>query len=346
MKSLRLSSRHSPAVRVLDDHELPAALAVCAQDPVASVLAASRIEACIADPLQRGTGQVWGFPGTGPLEAVCWAGANLVPVVPTPAADILDAFAHQARVQGRLCSSIAGPADAVLGLWRRLEHAWSVPRDVRPNQPSLQIVGDPLIEPDPGVRHATLDDLDDLVPACVAMFEEEVGYSPIAFSGRAYTQRVRSLVTEQRSFIARASRPVPGPAPVAGDGPGAGAWSRTWAEAAAGTARGAASGMSAGTSSGTGARGRTAVGATGEIVFKAELGAVTSAVAQVQGVWVDPRHRGRGHSEPGMAAVVVAARREVAGIVSLYANAYNARALAVYRRVGFEQVGTFATVLF
>ena len=209
MKSLRLSSRHSPAVRVLDDEELPAALAVCAQNPVASVLAASRIEASIADPLQRGTGQVWGFPGTGPLEAVCWAGANLVPVVPTPAADILDAFAHQARVQGRHCSSIAGSADVVLGLWRRLEHTWSVPREVRPNQPSLTIGGDPLVEPDPGVRHATVDDLDDLVPACVAMFEEEVGYSPIAFSGRAYNQRVRSLVLDRRSFIARASRPVP-----------------------------------------------------------------------------------------------------------------------------------------
>ena len=314
MKSLRLTSRRSPAVRILDDHELPAALAVCAQDPVASVLAASRIEASIADPLQRGTGQVWGFPGTGALEAVCWAGANLVPVVPDPAADVLDAFAHQARMQGRQCSSIAGPAEAVLGLWRRLEHAWSVPREVRPNQPSLQIAGDPLIEPDLGVRHATLDDLDDLVPACVAMFEEEVGYSPIAFSGRAYTQRVRSLVTDRRSFIARASQPVPGPAPRAGEG--------------------------------AGGRGRTAADATGEIVFKAELGAVTSAVAQVQGVWVDPRHRGRGHSEPGMAAVVMAARRDVAGIVSLYANAYNARALAAYHRVGFEQVGTFATVLF
>lgn len=358
MKPLRLTSRRSPAVRVLADDELPAALALCAQDPVASVLAASRIEASIADPLQRSTGQVWGFPGTGPLEAICWAGANLVPVVPDPAADILDAFAHQARVQGRQCSSIAGPAEAVLGLWRRLEHAWSVPRDVRPNQPSLQIIGDPLIEPDPGVRHATLDDLDDLVPACVAMFEEEVGYSPIAFSGRAYTQRVRSLVTDRRSFIARASRPVPGPAPRAGEGDGAragtGSWSRAWSEAAPGGGRGAgqmlgqvsgqATGQGAGQDAGRG--GRTTTGATGEIIFKAELGAVTSAVAQVQGVWVDPRHRGRGHSEPGMAAVVVAARREVAGIVSLYANAYNARALAAYRRVGFEQVGTFATVLF
>ena len=297
---------------MLADTELSAALAVCAQDPVASVLAASRIEACIEDPLQRGTGQVWGFPSTGPLEAVCWAGANLVPVVPDPAPEIIDAFAHQALMQSRQCSSIAGAADVVLGLWRRLEDTWSAPREVRANQPSLQIVGDPLVEPDPGVHHATLDDLDDLVPACVAMFEEEVGYSPIAFSGRAYSQRVRSLVQDRRSFIARASRVLPGP--------DLGAVPRL--------------------------RGRTAAGATGEIVFKAELGAVTSAVAQVQGVWVDPRHRGRGHSEPGMAAVVMATRAEVADVVSLYANSYNARALAAYHRVGFEQVGTYATVLF
>jgi predicted GNAT family acetyltransferase len=47
-----------------------------------------------------------------------------------------------------------------------------------------------------------------------------------------------------------------------------------------------------------------------------------------------------------MAAVVAAARREIAPTVSLYANHYNERALAAYRAVGFRQVGTYATVLF
>ena len=47
-----------------------------------------------------------------------------------------------------------------------------------------------------------------------------------------------------------------------------------------------------------------------------------------------------------MAAVVQIARADVAPLVSLYVNNYNARALAAYRAVGFRQVGTYATVLF
>jgi predicted GNAT family acetyltransferase len=63
-------------------------------------------------------------------------------------------------------------------------------------------------------------------------------------------------------------------------------------------------------------------------------------------VWVEPELRGRGLAAPGMAAVVELTRRQVAPVVSLYVNSFNAPALATYRRVGFEQVGTFATILF
>jgi predicted GNAT family acetyltransferase len=86
-------------------------------------------------------------------------------------------------------------------------------------------------------------------------------------------------------------------------------------------------------------------GDQGEVIFKAELGAVSSAASQVQGVWVAPAHRGLGLSNGGMAAVVGFAR-QLAPIVSLYVNDYNERAKACYERVGFERVGTFATVLF
>lgn len=81
------------------------------------------------------------------------------------------------------------------------------------------------------------------------------------------------------------------------------------------------------------------------VVFKADVGYATSAACQVQGVWVDPALRGRGLGIAGMAAVVEQARRTIAPIVSLYVNDFNRTARAVYERVGFEQVGTFATVL-
>ena len=48
----------------------------------------------------------------------------------------------------------------------------------------------------------------------------------------------------------------------------------------------------------------------------------------------------------GMAAVVVQTRAAGHPTVSLYANDYNEAALRMYRRVGFDQVGTFATVMY
>lgn len=279
-------------MRILSDVDLPEMLGLCAVDPVGSVLAASRVEAALVDGLARTGGQAWGFPAQGPLVATCWAGANLVPVVPSPDTEVLDAFAAQARAQGRRCSSIVGPAVAALGLWRRLEADWGPARSVRTEQPSMAMVGEPLVDPDPDVRLSTAADMPDLLPACVRMFEEEVGYSPMTYSARAYEERVASLVTERRSFLSRSHEP------------------------------------------------------DGRIVFKAEIGALTRDVAQVQGVWVDPLDRGTGRAAPGMAAVVRHVLAAPGRTVSLYVNSFNERALATYRRVGFEQVGTYATVLF
>ena len=84
----------------------------------------------------------------------------------------------------------------------------------------------------------------------------------------------------------------------------------------------------------------------GKVVFKAEIGAVTPKVCQVQGVWVPPELRGCGHASRGMAAVVAFARRTLAPVVSLYVNDFNIPARAAYRRVGFAEVGRFMSVLF
>jgi uncharacterized protein len=83
----------------------------------------------------------------------------------------------------------------------------------------------------------------------------------------------------------------------------------------------------------------------GEVVFKAEIGAISSQVGQIQGVWVHPARRGFGLGTGGTAAVA----DRLAGmgrLASLYVNGFNGAARAAYGRVGFRQVGSFATVLF
>ncbi|RCK70849.1 GNAT family N-acetyltransferase [Desertihabitans brevis] len=83
----------------------------------------------------------------------------------------------------------------------------------------------------------------------------------------------------------------------------------------------------------------------GRVLYKADLGSVAGGVSQVQGVWVDPELRGRGLAAPAMARTVRLAREETP-TVSLYVNDFNERARRTYQRVGFRQVGTFATVLY
>jgi uncharacterized protein len=79
------------------------------------------------------------------------------------------------------------------------------------------------------------------------------------------------------------------------------------------------------------------------VLFKADLGSVSSTVCQVQGVWMEPELRGKGLAPAAMAAVVKLART-VVPTVSLYVNDFNTPARATYAKVGFRQVGEFATV--
>jgi predicted GNAT family acetyltransferase len=147
------------------------------------------------------------------------------------------------------------------------------------------------VAPDPYVRRVRKDEMDQILPACVAMFTEEVGVSPLAGDGGLlYQARVAELVGSGRSF-ARFDH-------------------------------------------------------TGKVVFKAEIGAATDRACQIQGVWVAPEHRGRGLAAPGMAAVLRYALSDIAPVASLYVNDFNTAARRTYRRVGFEEVGAFMSVLF
>lgn len=84
---------------------------------------------------------------------------------------------------------------------------------------------------------------------------------------------------------------------------------------------------------------------SGEVIFKSDVGSHTSSVCQVAGVWLRPDLRGRGLSAPAMAAVIELCQ-QVWPHVTLYVNDFNVKALALYRRVGFDEIGALATVLY
>jgi uncharacterized protein len=277
----------SSAVRLLDERDRGAVLAICDRDPVTNVFVGSRVRALGLEPGRLGA-QMWGHGVGGRLESLCYSGANLVPVAATP--DAVAAFADRALRQGRRCSSVVGPADEVQALWALLRPRWGPARDVRPVQPVMVIDGPPLVPPDPLVRRVRPDELDILWPASVAMFTEEVGVSPTSGDGgAAYRARLEQLIRAGRAFARIEGR---------------------------------------------------------NVIFKAEIGAVTPQACQVQGVWVRPECRGQGLAAPGMAAVVVEAARSIAPLVSLYVNDYNQPARAAYRRTGFTETGRFMSVLF
>ena len=278
------------AARVLDDGDEVAVRDLLATDPVAACMLAGRIETHGTAPTTLGA-PLWGL-GTGRrLDAVCLAGANLIPFArPGTEAQAATAFAERARRAGRRCSTIVGPAASVLPLWELLAPSWGPAREVRARQPLLAIEGPPAVAAEPRVRPVHTSEVDLLLPAAIAMFTEEVGVSPLRTDGgAAYRARVADLVRAGQSL----------------------AWFQD-----------------------------------GQVVFKADVGAVSRAVCQVQGVWVAPQFRGQGIGRRGTAAVVEYARTSIAPVVSLYVNDFNTAARAAYDRVGFRQVGTYASVLF
>ncbi|HEX6515232.1 MAG TPA: GNAT family N-acetyltransferase [Nocardioidaceae bacterium] len=190
--------RTQHGLRLLGPSDLPAMFELLARDPVVNVFVDYRSRITQLDPRWLG-GEMWGYHENGRLVSACHSAANLVPAEATPTA--IEAFAERAISQRRRCSTIVGPAEAVAGLWAHLEPHWPGPRELRWNQPHLQISTAPRVAPDPLVRRTTAADLDLLYPACVAMYTEEVGVSPEAGGGaQMYRARVAQLIGKGWSF--------------------------------------------------------------------------------------------------------------------------------------------------
>jgi predicted GNAT family acetyltransferase len=190
--------RTQRALRVLGPADLPEVTGLLARDPVVNVVVDYRARTTQLQPRWL-NGEVWGYYEGDQLRSVCHSAANLIPAVADVAA--AEQFAARALAQGRRCSTLLGPEDAVEVMWDRLRDSWGAPREVRRGQPHLEISQPPLVAPDPAVRRCTMADIDVLYPACVAMYTEEVGVSPEEHGGASlYRARVAQLISRGWSF--------------------------------------------------------------------------------------------------------------------------------------------------
>jgi hypothetical protein len=257
-------------------------------DPI--VNAALRARLGIADSLNPSVlgGQLLGARRRGVLVGAAFHGGNLLPIGGDEMA--WESLAREVGDSRRVCTSIVGRAEAVGGMWDVLSRSWGQARAHRPDQPLL-VIDDPALLPtgDRRVRSVVAAEAEAYVAASAAMFEEELGVSPLRDrGGTAYRRRVGALIAARHAY---------------------------------------------------------GIVEAGRVIFKADLGAVSPATCQLQGVWVAPELRGGGLGTQALATVIRHALT-LAPTVSLYVNSFNEPARRMYRRLGMEQLATLATILF
>jgi len=170
----------------LFDPTLEQVLEFCARDPIERVF--------LEDVARRGLGRFLAVDGgDGRLVSLCHLGANLV-----PSGVGCGVFAEAAA--GTLSKMIIGDERAVGELWRAAEPRMPNPRADRPGQP-VYAIADPPGPGASGLRTATLDDLEQLIPVCAAAHEHELGVDPLARDPEGFRWRTRAQIVDARSWI-------------------------------------------------------------------------------------------------------------------------------------------------
>jgi len=170
---------------MLTEPALDAILSFCAKDPIERVF--------LEDVARRGFARFRAVEGEQGLTSLCYFGANVV-----PSGQTCEAFAGEAALRGT--RMIIGEEGAVSDLWAAARSVMPEPREDRPGQPVYAI--DEALEGDSsGLRAATLEDLDLLLPACAATHREELGVDPLARDPEGFRRRTVSQIQEGRSWL-------------------------------------------------------------------------------------------------------------------------------------------------
>jgi uncharacterized protein len=160
-------------------------LEFCAEEPVERVF--------LEDVARRGVGSFVGVGADGRLVALCHIGANLV-----PSGRGCGAFADVAA--GARARMLIGEQGAVGELWGALRSRLAPPREDRPGQP-VYVISEAPAAAGTGLRAATIDDLEILVPACAAAHAVELGIDPLRRDADSFRWRTRTQIEEGRSWV-------------------------------------------------------------------------------------------------------------------------------------------------
>ena len=163
-------------------------LAYCAEDPIERVF--------LEDVARRGLARFRAVEGDGGLAALCYFGANIV-----PSGSGCDAFAGEAVARGT--RMIIGNERAVSDLWSAAGSSMPTPREDRPGQPVYVLTQDArgTVPPQTGLRAATSDDIELLLPACAATHHEELGIDPLQRDAAGFRRRTITQIEEGRSWL-------------------------------------------------------------------------------------------------------------------------------------------------
>jgi uncharacterized protein len=165
--------------------ELDEILAFCSRDPVERVF--------LEDVARRGLGRFAALRRDGQVSALCHVGANVVP----SGTNCREFAAVVARGRPRM---VIGEEGAVGELWNAAEAAMPEPREDRPGQP-VYVLDEVPAPGGTGVREATLEDLDLLVPACAQAHYEEIGLDPLTRDPEGFRWRTQAQIGEGRSWL-------------------------------------------------------------------------------------------------------------------------------------------------
>ena len=314
--SLLRRARSKVALAPVTMAEVGEALELCSRNPVAYIMPTMHLEHA-ASTGRMASGLLWGVRDDGErtgrrgrgrdgaLVGVLWTGSNLVPALPDASDARIEAVADAMLSQLARPGALVGEAAVVLPMWGRVEKRWGPARDLRAEQLLMVLRDAPVRPPPPAPGDRVLDALR-LEPVRVARLTDFDALLPAAVHMFIGEVGYDPLEHGRAGYEERLRRLI--------------RLGRSYVQFGV-------------------------IDGVRQVVFKTEAGVVGGGVAELQGVWVHPTLRGRGFGRAGVAAVADLVQGGVAPTVSLYVNDYNQAAVRTYESVGFERVGTFATVM-